>query len=827
MRNIWTILKRELNSYFNSGIAYIYLIVFLAINNGLFMTRFFLIGRADMRLYFESLPTILFVFIPAVTMRLWAEDKKENTFELLMTFPMKLQELVLGKFLASLIFYSLALLSTITIPIILSAAGSPDIGAIIGGYLGSLLTGALFLAIGIFISGLTNEQIVAFVLTTLSCFLIFFLGTDFFASFIDGWFAGWGTFIKNYIGAASHIISFGKGVISIKDILYFTAAISVFLILNGFYFEGRLRPKAKAVFSLTVIVSMLGLTVFNWLIHDLRLGRFDITETKIYTTSPVSQKILQSLKVPVSLNLYISPQDKMPTALKTIEQDISGKLDELKIISNNKFNYKVFHIEASNLIEQNQKSAESSNTTGSLEKRLQDKGVLPFQVESIDKDEVGLKLIYSAITITYKEKNEEILPRLTPTDIPDLEYLILSRITKLTREKKPNIAVFSPVKNQDLSPELSRLLQGMAKPESQYEDEYKTIIPLMRNNGYNIKRVSLTKDDPLADDLNTLIILNPRKLNDRQLYEINKFLLQGGAVLIAAQGFEYAFQSGGPSGIEVTPKKIDLDINRLIQKWGVKINEKMLMDENSQIIEITTGQRVGPFALSMPIKLPNQILVTNEMMRKDMPLMNRLPSLFFMWGSALEISPDALNTVKLKETLMFSSSPRSWKVSSDGSNLKKELLTFPKGNPEGKFPLAVMLEGNFGNTFPSTVPQWPDQETQTPAQSQEAAPALIPKPGKLIITGCSKMFTDQLITGSGNLNLFANIVDGLTLGTEIIQIRSNTLTNRELKKLTNAQKVWYKFTAIFLVPILLVLYGSGRLIIRRKEKQLYLAATVK
>lgn len=827
MRNIWTILRRELNSYFNSGIAYIYLIVFLVINNGLFMTRFFLIGRADMRLYFESLPTILFVFIPAVTMRLWAEDKKENTFELLMTFPMKPQELVLGKFLASLIFYSLALLSTITIPIILSAAGSPDIGAIIGGYLGSLLTGALFLAIGIFISGLTSEQIVAFVLTTLSCFLIFFLGTDFFASFIDGWFTGWGTFIKNYIGAASHIISFSKGVISIKDILYFTAAISVFLILNGFYFEGRLRPKAKAVFSLSVMVSILGLTVFNWLIHDLRLGRFDITETKIYTTSDVSRKILQSLKVPVSLNLYISPQDKMPTALKTIEQDISGKLDELKIISNNKFNYKVFHIEASNLIEQNQKPAESSHTTDSLEKRLQDKGVLPFQVESIDKDEVGLKLIYSAITITYKEKNEEILPRLTPTDIPDLEYLILSRITKLTREKKPNIAIFSPGKNQDLSPELSRLLQGMAKPESQYEDEYKTIIPLMRNNGYNIKRVNLTKDDPLTDDLNTLLILNPGKLNDRQLYEINKFLLQGGAVLVAAQGFEYAFQSGGPSGIEVTPKKIDLDINRLIQKWGVKINDEMLMDENSQIIEITTGQRVGPFALSVPIKVPNQILVTNEMMRKDMPLMNRLPSLFYMWGSALEISPDALGAAKLKETLMFSSSKRSWKVSSDGSNLKKELLTFPKGNPEGKFPLGVMLEGNFSITFQSAIPPWPNQETQTPAQSQEAAPALTPKPGKLIIIGCSKMFTDQLITGAGNLNLFANIVDGLTLGTDVIQIRSNTLTSRELKKLTTTQKVWYKFTAIFLVPFLLVLYGSGRLIIRRKEKQLYLAATVK
>ncbi|MEK6568327.1 MAG: hypothetical protein AABZ27_06300, partial [Candidatus Omnitrophota bacterium] len=119
----------------------------------------------------------------------------------------------------------------------------------------------------------------------------------------------------------------------------------------------------------------------------------------------------------------------------------------------------------------------------------------------------------------------------------------------------------------------------------------------------------------------------------------------------------------------------------------------------------------------------------------------------------------------------------------------------------------------------------PNQDTQSPAQNQEAVPPLIPNPGKLIIVGCSKMFTDQLISGAGNLNLFANIVDGLTLGTDIIQIRSNTLTSRELKKLTNPQKAWYKFITIFLVPILLVFYGSLRLILRGKEKQFYLMET--
>ncbi|MBN1912849.1 MAG: hypothetical protein JW788_00455, partial [Candidatus Omnitrophica bacterium] len=291
MKDIYTVFKRELGAYFNSAIAYIYLIVFIAINNALFMTRFFLIGRAEMRVYFDNLPFMLVTFIPVLTMRLWAEDKKENTFELLLTFPMKVRNLALGKFFASFVFYLFSLLSTLSIPLILYLAGRPDPGAIIGGYTAILLLGGLFLAIGLFISSLTSEQIVAFVLTFLSCFFIYFLGTDFIASFLDGWISGLGSFLKNYFGAASHLVSLSKGVIDIKDILYFVAMSFIFLLLNGFFFEGRLRPRAKAVFGAAVAVCLAGVLLFNWLVHDLPLARFDITQNKIYTIPDASKKI--------------------------------------------------------------------------------------------------------------------------------------------------------------------------------------------------------------------------------------------------------------------------------------------------------------------------------------------------------------------------------------------------------------------------------------------------------------------------------------------------------------------------------------------------------
>ena len=121
MSNFLTIFRRELSAYFNSAIAYIFLMVFVVFANGFFMLQFFQIGKADMRPFFGSLPFVLNIFVPAITMRLWAEEKRTSTYELLLTFPMRPQELVLGKFLASLGFYFIALLSTVTVPLMPAA----------------------------------------------------------------------------------------------------------------------------------------------------------------------------------------------------------------------------------------------------------------------------------------------------------------------------------------------------------------------------------------------------------------------------------------------------------------------------------------------------------------------------------------------------------------------------------------------------------------------------------------------------------------------------------------------------------------------------------
>jgi ABC-type transport system involved in multi-copper enzyme maturation permease subunit len=239
MRNARIIFSRELAAYFDSAIAYIFLIVFLLLNGGWFMMSFFLSGAADMRGFFGNLPLFNLFFLPAVTMRLWAEDRRIGTMELLMTLPMKSWEIVLGKYLASLAFYGIALVCTMTIPVMLTMVGDPDVGAIVAGYVGSFLVGALYLAIGIFVSGLFKDQIAAFVVAMVGCFFFFSIGWEVTAGLIDAWIGGLGSLLKDYVGLSTHYDGIQRGVIDLRNVFYFVSMSAVFLVLNTLSLEGR------------------------------------------------------------------------------------------------------------------------------------------------------------------------------------------------------------------------------------------------------------------------------------------------------------------------------------------------------------------------------------------------------------------------------------------------------------------------------------------------------------------------------------------------------------------------------------------------------------
>lgn len=235
MNNVYAVFKKEFRSYFNSPIAYIFITAFLVFSGWLFFRGFFLIGQATMRPFFSILPWEFLLFVPAVTMRLWAEEKKMGTMELLMTLPLKDGEIVLGKFLAAFLFLAITVLLTFTFPLTLYYLGQPDLGPILGGYIGALLMGAAYLSIGLFISGLTENQIVAFIISVFACFALWIIGEPIVLTALPGWLAG--TFF--FLGLGAHFQSIGRGVIDSRDIIYYLSVIIFFLFLNTRFVESR------------------------------------------------------------------------------------------------------------------------------------------------------------------------------------------------------------------------------------------------------------------------------------------------------------------------------------------------------------------------------------------------------------------------------------------------------------------------------------------------------------------------------------------------------------------------------------------------------------
>lgn len=235
LRTIYILFKKELMAYFNSPIAYIFIGVFLVVGNWLFFKNFFLIGQANMRPYFDLLPWIFLFLSPAITMRLWAEEKRSGTIEFLLTLPVTDWQVVLSKFFGSLAFIFICLLLTITLPISVASLGSVDLGPIIGGYIGALFLGGAYLALGLFISGLTKNQIIAFVLGLVACFAAFIIGADFVLVGAPGFLAP----VMKFLGLGSHFYNIAKGVIDSKDIIYYLTFIFIFLWLNARTIESR------------------------------------------------------------------------------------------------------------------------------------------------------------------------------------------------------------------------------------------------------------------------------------------------------------------------------------------------------------------------------------------------------------------------------------------------------------------------------------------------------------------------------------------------------------------------------------------------------------
>jgi ABC-2 type transport system permease protein len=233
MGGVLTVFRRELAGYFATPVAYVFIVIFLVMAGALTFTlgNFFSRGQADLQPFFTFVPWLFLFLVPALTMRLWAEERRLGTIELLLTLPLAQWQAVAGKFLAAWAFCAIALALTFPLVITVNVLGNPDNGVIVTGYLGCLMVAGAFLAVGAAISAMTKNQVIAFVLAVAACFFVTAAGSPVVTEFLSQRIPQLAD-IARAVSVTDRLQAFSRGVVSARDVVFFASFIGFFLFAN-------------------------------------------------------------------------------------------------------------------------------------------------------------------------------------------------------------------------------------------------------------------------------------------------------------------------------------------------------------------------------------------------------------------------------------------------------------------------------------------------------------------------------------------------------------------------------------------------------------------
>lgn len=234
MNEVIAITRRELKSYFLTPVAYVFIVIFLVLASALafYLGNFYERGQADLNSFFAFHPWLYLFLVPALSMRLWAEERRSGSIELLMTLPIEVWQMVLGKFLAAWVFTCIAIALTFPIWLTVNYLGSPDNGAILAAYLGSALMAGGFLAVGAFVSAMTRNQVIAFILSVVACFILLLAGYPLVLDAFSTWAPQAVIDGVASLSFLTHFDSISRGVIDLRDIVYFALLIGACLYAN-------------------------------------------------------------------------------------------------------------------------------------------------------------------------------------------------------------------------------------------------------------------------------------------------------------------------------------------------------------------------------------------------------------------------------------------------------------------------------------------------------------------------------------------------------------------------------------------------------------------
>ena len=819
---MFTLFKKELASFFSSLIGYLTIVVFLALTGlmlWVFKSDFNILdyGYAGMDGLFIIGPFLYLFLIPAITMRMFAEEKKNGTMELLLTKPLSEMKIIWAKFLAGFTLVFISLLPTLVCYFSVVALGDPvgniDTGSVAGSYIGLLLLGAAFVAIGLFASSITNNQIVAFILAAL---MSAFMHLGFESIYRMGFLGDADLFVRS-LGMSYHYDSISRGVVDSRDVIYFASVIAVFMmatriVLQSRKWHGWKNKKDLKRSHWIELVAGVAIVVFVNVIGYYVFGRLDLTSEKRYTLSKSTKNLLKKVDEPLLYRVYL--EGEFPADFKRLQNETKEMLNQFRAYNKN-IQYEF--VNPNNFDNQQERQV--------FYQKLAQKGIQPTQIQVSTGNGYTTQVLIPAADVIYKggETSIQLLQsqkyvdqsQLLNNSIQSLEYVLSNAIRALARGQKPSVAFLRGHGELEL-PNLSDMIGSL------YE-YYNLDTARMDENINSLTTRSLNPKDSsylFHNKYDLIIIAKPTKMfSDRDLFILDQYVMYGGKLLWLVDALDADLDSLETAG-QAVATRLPLNIDEMLFTYGVRVNPDLVMDIRCRPIPMKVGM-VGEQA---QIQFQPWMYFPEIVPLSPHPIVRNLDLIKTDFISSIDLIDNGIDKTVLLATSEFSrvkNAPAIYDLNE--AKIDPDRRLFNRNN----IPIAVLMEGNFKSMFRNRLtPDFVDIPAMGYREEGDSTRMIVISDGDIIknrfnykdATGYPLGYDFYTETMYANKELLLNCVDYLVGEEGSIASRSRDIKIRKL----NVMKVKEERTKYQLLNILLpigIIIAAGVVIffVRRNQ----------
>ncbi len=763
MTTIGAMFLKEIRSYFDSILTYIFIVIFLVLSGSYVAGNLFLENTASMGTFFEIAPVLLLLFAPAVTMRLIAEEKRVGTYEIITTKPVHVFQIVIGKFLAAWFVVACALLPTLLYLFVIASLGPLDFGPALGGCIGLLLLGGVFVAAGLFGSSLSDNQMIALIIGFLVCFLLY--SFDKILLYVPVGLVN----IIEYLGIGKHFGGLTHGVLDARLPIYYFSLMVLFLVLatvNASREPGQMAWRwgdFKPGERLARVGLAIAILLFINLFAFRTSFRMDLTGNKVYTLSDVTKRMLGSLDDHFLVRAYFSPE--LPPPYHNHRENVQQLLEEYRAYSRGMLHYQFVNPQFS---------------PGDEEAALSE-GMTPVQVKIIRDNKLQSGIVYAGMTFTYGDKQER-LP--VVSSLERLEYEISGSLKKMTAPEVKSIAVLTNVGGPAVSD-----MRGF-------------VAALSRQ--YSVKPVDLSVKSPISQTVDVLLVIAPTKrLSEPEKFIIDQFLMRGGRAaffLNAVTANKNTFQ------LQVN----DTNMDDMFDAYGWIVNKDAVADSRCASYIVRSEAAGVPYSTEI---LYPFYPVASEFNRDD-AIVKDLSPIALSYVSSVD--PRLAGIRGAAATVIVTSSPQSRRFAWDSVDVNPLRVIPASAYTDGQIPIAVKLEGSFRSPFAD--PRDPTVRDAIAAVGSGKVLSRSPRT-RVVVVGDGDFVLDGAQHGHDNIAFAVNTIDWLLGDTFLASIRSRDVQERPLTEVSQMRKTMAKYITFAGPPAAVLLMGVVWMVMKSMRRK--------